>query len=146
MMNDKNLEQEQLFFETLSGSEKREYFTMFFISELVFALTKKRKEKRITQAELAKKMGVKQAYVSKVENLEKIPTIETIAKYCYSLNFSLANATEFSAYFARDYSGLKDIDFLSVFLGDTTNINVVKYPQPEYIPAPRKARLQSATR
>ena len=85
-------EQERVFFESLQGKEKREYYIAYFVSELVFALKSIRVEKKLTQSEVASKMGLKQAYVSKIENMEKIPTIETIAKYFFALNYNLEDS------------------------------------------------------
>ncbi|MBO4667455.1 MAG: helix-turn-helix transcriptional regulator [Bacilli bacterium] len=82
-------EQEKIYFNSLTGKEKRDYYIAYFASEIVFALKGIRVEKKLTQKEVADKMGLKQAYVSKIENMEKMPTIETIAKYLFALNYSL---------------------------------------------------------
>ena len=97
-MNEKNkrkIEQENLLYSKLSGDAKKEYFVDLFVSSLCFTLKDRRKAAGITQIEMAKAMGIKQSYVSKIENFEKIPTVETIAKYCYALNDSLGSVDRF---------------------------------------------------
>ncbi len=84
-LNDALMEQEILFYNSLKGKEKRDYFIAALTSEIILALREKRKEEKMTQSQIAKAMGVKQAYISKLENMDKIPTIETIAKYLYAL-------------------------------------------------------------
>ena len=133
--NNKMIEQEQLYFDSLSGKEKRDYFTVFFISELVFELSKKRKDAKITQTKLAKAMGVKQTYVSKIENLEKIPTIETVAKYLYALNLSLSSAKEVSTSFVREYKTLADINFYEIMSPNYLSEDSEEYNEHDtYIP------------
>lgn len=87
-------EQEKLFFDSLEGKDKRDYYMAYFVSELVFALKSIRVEKKLTQKDVASKMGLKQAYVSKIENMEKMPTIETIAKYLFALNYDLEDSKQ----------------------------------------------------
>lgn len=87
-------EQEKLFFDSLQGKDKRDYYIAYFVSELVFALKSIRVEKKLTQKDVASKMGLKQAYVSKIENMEKMPTIETIAKYLFALNYNLEDSKQ----------------------------------------------------
>ena len=91
------MEQEILFYNSLSGDEKREYFVAAFTSELIFALIAKRKEEKLTQSDVAKAMGVKQAYISKLENMDKIPTLETVAKYLYALGIRFEEIENVSA-------------------------------------------------
>ena len=83
--NNNVYEQEKVFYNSLNGTDKRNYYVATFLSELVFALKDKRKEKRMTQENVARLMGMKQVYISKIENLQKKPTIETIAKYMYAV-------------------------------------------------------------
>lgn len=47
------------------------------------------RDKNFTQAELAQKLGVTTASVSKYEIGEVIPDIEKLTKYCYIFNVSL---------------------------------------------------------
>lgn len=82
-------EQEKIYFDSLKGEEKRNYYIAYFVTEIVFVLKKVRVSMKLTQKDIANRMGVKQAYISKIENMEKMPGIETIAKYLYALNFTL---------------------------------------------------------
>lgn len=141
-VTDKTIEQEQLYFDSLGEKEKRDYFTVFFISELVFALTKKRKEAKITQSDLAKIMGVKQAYVSKIENLEKIPTIGTIARYIYALNFSISEAEQLATLFAENYSQLSDVNFSRIlYYRQTEKDNTDNYSESYVFFNPSNGRI-----
>ena len=82
-------QQNQVVFDLLKGEEKMNFFVGVFVGNLISAMKSERKSMNLTQEELAKKMCVKQAYVSKIEQLEKIPTIETIGKYLFALDYSL---------------------------------------------------------
>ena len=86
---EKILKQQLVVFNNLKGDLKRDYFLNVFNSCLINALVYKRKYENISQTDIASLMGVKQSYVSKIESLKKMPTIETIAKYCYALNFGI---------------------------------------------------------
>ena len=68
-------EQEKLYFDSLRGEEKRNYYIAYFVTEIVFVLKKVRIGMKLTQKDIATKMGVKQAYISKIENMEKMPGI-----------------------------------------------------------------------
>jgi len=92
MTNQKTIEQEELLYSKLTGQAKRDYFVDFFASNLCFALRDRRKASGMTQSEVAKLMGVKQSYVSKMENFEKAPTVETVARYLFALSLSLTEA------------------------------------------------------
>lgn len=63
------------------GSETRNKFEeesqRFFISEM---LKQARKEAKLTQSELAEKIGTKKSYISKVENGKGNITIETLIR------------------------------------------------------------------
>ena len=91
--------QNQLIFDKLTGKEKEDFFVAYFESEVAYALRQLRKDKGITQAELSNKSGLKQGNISKIENLEKTPTLTTIGKYLFALEFSLEEAEQFSTYF-----------------------------------------------
>ena len=90
MINQKTIEQEELLYSKLTGQTKRDYFVDFFVSTLCFALKDRRKALGMTQSDVAKLMGVKQSYVSKMENFEKTPTVETVARYLFALNLSFS--------------------------------------------------------
>jgi len=63
------------------GSESRNEFQeeaqRFYISEI---LKQARKEAKLTQSELAEKIGTKKSYISKIENQRGNITIETLIK------------------------------------------------------------------
>jgi len=63
------------------GTEKRNEFEenaqKYFISEMLKAA---RKEAKLTQSELAEKIGTKKSYISKLENGKVNFTIETLIK------------------------------------------------------------------
>jgi transcriptional regulator with XRE-family HTH domain len=56
---------------------------------LVVALAKARKAAGYTQAELAKKMGVKQSLISRWENVNQNHTLETLLQLCHAVNAEL---------------------------------------------------------
>ena len=72
------------------GTKERELFEEeawnFYSGQI---LQNARKEAKVTQAELAERTQTTKSYISKIENMEKMPGIETIAKYLYALNFTL---------------------------------------------------------
>ena len=111
MENQVMIEQENLLYSKLSGQTKRDYFVDAFVSRLCFALKDRRLKLGITQTEVAKAMGVKQSYVSKVENFEKIPTIETIAKYCFALNVTLCEIETIEKQVITSGANLPAFDF-----------------------------------
>lgn len=112
MKNQATFEQEKLLYSKLKGDIKKNYFIDFFVSNLCFALKDRRKELGITQKDIADAMGIKQSYVSKIENYEKAPTIETIAKYCYALNLSLDEVKAFEETMAKTDDDLPCFSFL----------------------------------
>lgn len=97
----KVFEQQLIVLEQLQGDAKKEYYVDFFTNTLMCALKLRRQEENLSQKDIAKLMGVKQSYVSKIENLEKVPTLKTIAKYCYALNFSSAEIQKIATTIAR---------------------------------------------
>ncbi len=56
---------------------------------LVVALAKARKTVGYTQAQLAKKMGVKQSLISRWENVNQNHTLETLLRLCNAVNAEL---------------------------------------------------------
>lgn len=52
-------------------------------------LKKLRKERELTQFQLAKKAGVSQAFISDLEAKKKSPTLEVLEKICLSLGVSI---------------------------------------------------------
>ncbi len=112
-MNNKTIEQEELLYSKLAGETKKDYFVDAFISGLCFALRDARKERGMTQSDIAKLMGIKQSYVSKMENYEKVPTIETVAKYLYALGCPITKIDEVVNGVTRQTKGLPQFGFLS---------------------------------
>lgn len=88
-------QQQQLIFKELKGKRKQEFFVNYFESEIAFVLRQMRKEKKLTQADIAKRTGLKQGNISKIENLEKTPTLTTVGKYLFALDFSIEECSEF---------------------------------------------------
>lgn len=58
--------------------------------ELTALLASIRKDKNITQKELAEKVHVSQAQIARVENYSYAPTLKTITKIATGLNLELA--------------------------------------------------------
>ena len=48
-----------------------------------------RKERGMSQAELAKRLGVNKSLVSCYENQERLPSLNVLAKLCYFFNVSM---------------------------------------------------------
>lgn len=124
--NDVTLKQENAVLKRLSGEAKKEYYLAVFTSHLVASLRRTRKSLGINQSELAKRTGLKQSYISKIENLEKNPTIETIAKYCYALNFSLEVVEAFEKELTMDISEVPSFNFCRLALIDQNKTNMVR--------------------
>lgn len=59
------------------------------IIELTALLASLRKEKKMTQKELAEKINVSQAQIARVENYTYTPTLKTITKIADGLNLQL---------------------------------------------------------
>lgn len=62
---------------------------MHKIQAAKFDLYSIRKEKNLTQKELAKKAGISQSTISDIENYSKSPTLDTINKIAIALNVHL---------------------------------------------------------
>ncbi|APZ49538.1 hypothetical protein BW721_07560 [Jeotgalibaca sp. PTS2502] len=58
--------------------------------ELTALLASLRKEKKMTQKELAEKVHVSQAQIARVENFSYTPSLKTITKIADGLNLELA--------------------------------------------------------
>lgn len=89
--------QQQLLFDRLEGQRKEDFFVSFFESEVASLLREMRKEKHLTQGDVAKRSGLKQGNVSKIENLEKTPTLTTIGKYLFALDYSINEIEELTS-------------------------------------------------
>lgn len=92
---EKLIEQERLMYQSFNNEQKRNYFVGLFVGEIVSSLIEKRKKHHLTQKQIAQAMNVKQSYVSKLENLKKIPTLETIGKYLFAINYSIEEELSF---------------------------------------------------
>lgn len=57
--------------------------------ELMAAIARIRKQKNITQEQLAQKANVTQTQVARVENLTYAPSLDTLTKILYSLDLEL---------------------------------------------------------
>lgn len=93
---EKLIEQEQMMYDSFNDDEKRNYFIGLFIGEIVSKLVEKRKKYHLTQQQIANAMNVKQSYISKIENLNKIPTIQTVGKYLFAITSCVDEALEFT--------------------------------------------------
>lgn len=123
--NDVTLKQENAVLKRLSGEAKKEYYLAVFTNHLITSLRRTRKSLGINQIELAKRTGLKQSYISKIENLEKNPTIETIAKYCYALNFSLDVVEAIEKELTRDVPEVPAFNFCRL-TSNTHNKDMVR--------------------
>ncbi|MGK0607264.1 helix-turn-helix domain-containing protein [Enterococcus gilvus] len=59
------------------------------LDSLIF-LINQRKERKISQSELAERIGMKQSQLSKIENLTSVPSIATLNRYARGLGLSMA--------------------------------------------------------
>ena len=96
--------QQQLIFDKLEGKRKEEFFASYFESEVMFALKELRKEKKMTQKDIAKRSGLKQGNISKFENLDKTPTLTTIGKYLFALEYSIEEVEELTSRIIVNFS------------------------------------------
>ncbi|MHB1484826.1 MAG: helix-turn-helix domain-containing protein [Saccharofermentanales bacterium] len=54
--------------------------------QLGIRIANERKRNNLTQEQLAEKIGISSNYVSNIENNYSIPSLETLVKFCSSLN------------------------------------------------------------
>jgi ribosome-binding protein aMBF1 (putative translation factor) len=59
------------------------------ISDLISQMVIVRNKKNLTQRQLAEITGIKQSVIEKIEKLQEIPRIDTLAKIYYHLGISL---------------------------------------------------------
>lgn len=72
------------------GTEKRKKAEELAIAEFnAQLLLDARKEAKVTQAELAKRVGVDKAYISRVERGLTVPSMTTFSKIAAALGFSV---------------------------------------------------------
>lgn len=68
---------------------RKEYLAIQPEMEIIRMLVKVRKEKNLTQADLALRTGINQADISKLENGSRNPTLNMLKKLADGLNLSL---------------------------------------------------------
>ena len=73
---------------------QEECATAKYIAEIAVIIQKQRKEKGYTQMELAQKLGVSQAMVSRWENGEENITLATLVRIATALDIPLYNPLE----------------------------------------------------
>jgi len=71
-----------------------EKITAKYIAQIAVTIQRQRKEKSLTQQELANKLGVSQVIVSRWENGEEDFTVATLAKISTALEIELYNPLE----------------------------------------------------
>lgn len=74
---------------------KEEFSELTFVNNIISDLIKYRLDRGLTQAELAKKAGLKQSAIARLESGDVIPRLDTIFKIAKALNinFSLLDQT-----------------------------------------------------
>ena len=68
---------------------QKQYETEKEIYNIAKCLKKIRKEKKLTQKDIANKTGLSQQMVSKIESYNGNPSIESFVKYCYGIGINL---------------------------------------------------------
>jgi transcriptional regulator with XRE-family HTH domain len=79
-------------------AEEEESLTFYeFVSDLILDFQEIRKQKQLTQADIAQKMGTHQAVVSRFEKFKSMPSLEFVFNYAKALDVSLV-CTPYSNY------------------------------------------------
>lgn len=60
-----------------------------FEKELILATIKAREKSNLTQSELAKKAGMKQPNIAKLENYSRSPQVSTLLKVLFAMGYTL---------------------------------------------------------
>ena len=68
---------------------KKQYEIQMEIYNIAKCLKKIRKEKKLTQKDIANKTGLSQQMVSKIESYNGNPSIESFVKYCNGIGINL---------------------------------------------------------
>lgn len=76
------------FFDKLD-MQKADRAVIYFIADFISKMIEARKEKKISQSDLAKLTGIDQSSISKIEKLKIIPQIDTMFKLLISLGLTL---------------------------------------------------------
>ena len=58
-------------------------------TQIIETIKKKRKEKGLTQTDLAEALGIKRQYISAIEQGKRVPTIKTLVKICEALELEI---------------------------------------------------------
>ena len=75
--------------------EKKELFAISeYVSSIISKIIIERNKKGLSQRDLAKLTGLKQSAIARLESLQSIPRIDTVAKICYHLNLNLDIVSE----------------------------------------------------
>ncbi|MHC5249225.1 helix-turn-helix domain-containing protein [Enterococcus sp. LJL90] len=60
------------------------------IQEIILKIVSTRREQKITQCQLAKKIGMSQSQLAKIETLDTTPKIDTLLRILYGLGLSFS--------------------------------------------------------
>lgn len=72
------------------SSEERKYFdTQNDVSDIIIKLIKRRIDLKMSQRDLAKKTGIKQPMIARIENFDAIPRLDTLVKIARALNLKI---------------------------------------------------------
>ena len=97
----------------LPEAEEDDELALYYLNrDIIFLLMDIRETKGITQAELAKKMGTKQAAISRFEKYNTQPTLEFMFKYAKALgvNLHISTTKEYAITFSEaDYKRIKHL-------------------------------------
>ena len=79
-----------LFEGTVVEKENKKFVSSItMISDIIFEIIKKRHELNITQRDLAKKTGIKQPMIARIERLSVMPRLDTLAIIASALDMKL---------------------------------------------------------
>lgn len=90
-MNDTNIQKDSMQDWLFGGFSEEELLVEDILSDISSTIQKERKEKGMTQKELAKALNVSQGIISRWENGEENLTISTLAKIAIGLGLKLTN-------------------------------------------------------
>lgn len=72
-----------------TDEEKEDFFEQEKVSELIIKMIKRRTELNLTQNDLAKKSGIKQSIIAKLEKMNYIPRLDMLIKLLSALDLNL---------------------------------------------------------
>lgn len=73
----------------LDSQMQKQYVIEKEIYDIAACLKKIRKEKKLTKNDIAKKTGLSQKMISKIESYNGNPSFESVVKYCDSIGINL---------------------------------------------------------